>query len=228
MLRRIFLTALIAGIAAGLFAAGFQRLRIIPLIAAAETYEAATEHNHANASDHRHDATAEWEPAPGIERSAYTIVADILAGIGFALMLTGAIALSRLGGYRIDAGRGLLWGAAGFLVFALAPASALPPELPGMAAAALYERQTWWLLTATATAVGLGLFVFGARSAFRAAGVVIFALPHLVGGPPTGHGAAAIPAELAASFVSASLTAAALFWLFLGGLSGWLYRRFEA
>jgi predicted cobalt transporter CbtA len=36
-----------------------------------------------------------------------------------------------------------------------------------------------------------------------------------------------VPAELAAEFATASLAVAAAFWLLLGSVSGWLYRRFE-
>jgi len=53
---------------------------------------------------------------------------------------------------------GLLWGAAGFLIFSGSPALGLPPELPGMTAAALDARQTWWIGTVIATAIGIGLF----------------------------------------------------------------------
>ena len=226
MLRRILLTGLIAGTAAGLFAAGLQHLRLIPLIAAAEVYEAAGAH-----AGHQHgqqeSAAAEWEPAPGLERTGYTVLADVLAGIGFALLLAGGVALARLRGYPIDARRGLIWGAAGFLVFALAPAIGLPPELPGMQAAGLIARQEWWLLTAAATALGLGLVVFARQPVLRVIGAAILVLPHLVGAPIAPHGASALPAELAAEFATASLATAALFWLLLGGISGWLYRRFE-
>jgi cobalt transporter subunit CbtA len=226
MLRRILLTGLIAGSVAGLFAAGLQQLRIIPLIAAAEVYETAGAH-----AEHQHvqqgEAAAEWEPAPGLERTGYTILADLLAGIGFALLLAGGVALARLRGYAIDARRGLIWGAAGFAVFAFAPAIGLPPELPGMQAAALMARQEWWLATAAATALGLGLLVFATQPVFRVIGAAMLVLPHLVGAPAAPHGISALPAELAAEFVTASLATAALFWLLLGGISGWLYRRFE-
>jgi cobalt transporter subunit CbtA len=232
MLRRIFLTALIAGTAAGLFAAGLQHLKLIPLIAAAEVYEAAGahgDHQHDSAAhaDHQHDAVPEWEPAPGIERAGYTVLADLLAGIGFAALLSGAVALARSRGYAIDARRGLLWGAAGFLVFALAPAIGLPPELPGMSAAALAARQQWWLLTAAATAAGLGVLVFARPAVLRVIGIVLIVLPHLFGAPVAPHGAGGVPAELAAEFATASLATAAAFWLLLGSVSGWLYRRFE-
>jgi cobalt transporter subunit CbtA len=233
MLRRIFLTALIAGTAAGLFAAGLQHLKLIPLIAAAEVYEAAgaqADHQHAAGgahADHQHDAVAEWEPSPGIERAAYTLVADLLAGIGFALLLTGAVALARSRGYAIDARHGLLWGAAGFAAFALAPAIGLPPELPGMSAAELAARQQWWLLTAAATAGGLALLIFAKPPALRVFGAAMIVLPHLIGAPAAPQGGAGVPAELAAEFATASLATAAAFWLLLGSVSGWLYRRFE-
>src|SRR5438874_11134269 len=177
MLRRILFTALIAGTVAGLFAAGVQHLKLIPLIAAAEVYEAAGTHADHQQDAHQHGAAPEWEPAPGIERAGYTVAADILAGIGFALVLIGGVALARLGGYAIDARRGLIWGAAGFAVFALAPAIGLPPELPGMEAASLAARQQWWLLTAAATSAGLGLLIFARPAALRVIGAVLIVLP---------------------------------------------------
>jgi cobalt transporter subunit CbtA len=227
MLRRILLTALIAGTVAGLFAAGLQHLKLIPLIAAAEVYEAAGAHGEHQHNADQHDAAPEWEPAPGIERAGYTVLADLLAGIGFALLLTGAVALARSRGYAIDARRGLIWGAAGFAVFALAPAIGLPPELPGMSAAGLVARQQWWLMTAAATAAGMGMLIFVRPIALRLAGVALILVPHLIGAPAAPHGEAGVPAELAAAFATASLATAAAFWLLLGSISGWLYRRFE-
>ncbi len=47
---------------------------------------------------------------------------------------------------------GLLWGLAGFVVFVLAPNFGLPPELPGMQAGDLMQRQIWWLATVVLTA----------------------------------------------------------------------------
>lgn len=234
MFRRILLTALIAGTIAGLFAAVLQRVKIVPLIAAAEVYEKAGDAKSAAGHDHHPAAPAaaqaaepaEWEPAAGFERTAYTVIADILAGIGFALILTGIAAVARVGGHPIDARRGLLWGAAGFAVFALAPAAGLAPELPGMAAAGLAARQAWWLLTAAATASGLGLVVFARGDLLKLAGAAVLVLPHLIGAPAAPHAGSTVPAELAAEFAAASLTTTALFWLLLGGLSGWLYQRF--
>src|SRR5438067_1014974 len=94
-------------------------------------------------------------------------------------------------------------------------------------AAALVAGQEWWLMTAAATALGLGLLVFVPQRVVWVVGAAILVLPHLVGAPVGPHGASALPAELAAEFATASLATAALFWLLLGGISGWLYRRLE-
>jgi cobalt transporter subunit CbtA len=219
--QRIFLTALIAGAIAGLAAAGVQRINIIPLIEQAEVYEAAEAHGgHAGAGP-----TEAWEPEAGLERAAYTVLADVLAGIGFAFLLTGAIALASLRGYVVDARRGILWGAAGFTVFALAPALGLPPLPPGMEAAELVQRQVWWIGTAATTAFGLGLIVFPRRLVYRVIGAGVLVLPYVIGAPEPPEMVGKVPAGLAAEFVVASLATAGLFWLLLGAISGWLYHR---
>lgn len=232
MFRRIMLSVLVAGGLAGLFASGLQQLKVVPLILQAETYEQAAEpaahvhaepaaHVHAEAmAEHGHDLQA-WAPAEGSERIAFTVAANLLAGIGFASLLVGAIALS---GREVGPGEGVLWGLAGFAAFTLAPALGLPPELPGIAAGDLHARQAWWVATALATAAGLGLTVF-ARSPWRkVAGLVLIAVPHLAGAPEGGLGSA-VPAELMAHFAIASVVVAGLFWVALGGLAGAMYRR---
>jgi cobalt transporter subunit CbtA len=220
--RRILFTALIAGFVAGLFSAGLQQLKITPLIDRAEIYEAA------GAAAHGHDeSTAEWEPRAGFERIGLTVLADVLTGIGFALLLTGAIALASLAGYPIDARRGLLWGAAGFAAFVLAPALGLPPSVPGMAAADLAQRQEWWVGTALATALGIGLIVFGRELPYRLVGVALVLLPQAIGAPAPPEGGSAVPPQLAAEFAVLTIAAAGMFWMVLGSLAGWLYARFE-
>ena len=221
VLQRIFLTALIAGAIAGLFTAGVQRLEIIPLIEQAEVYEATEAHDgHGGAA-----VAAAWEPRAGLERATYTALADILAGIGFAFLLTGAFALASLRGYVVDVRRGILWGAAGFAVFALAPALGLPPLPPGMEAAELVQRQLWWIATAAAAALGLGLIVFSQKLVYRVLGAGVLMLPYVIGPPALLEAGGKVPAGLAAEFVVASLAAAGAFWLLLGALSGWLYHR---
>jgi cobalt transporter subunit CbtA len=225
MLRRILLVALIAGAVAGLVATAVQGLRLWPLIAAAERFEqtGGESHQHGDATP-AHDH--EWQPADGAERIAFTALFNILTGFGFALLLNGALALrqSALRGATPDVATGALWGLAGFACFALAPAFGLPPELPGMEAADLLHRQLWWIATALASAAGLSLLAFARPNVWKALGVVILVAPHLVGAPHT-HETGPVPAELAAQFVAASLVAAAVFWIVLGAVSGWLHRR---
>ena len=156
MFGRIVLTALAAGVIAGVFVWGAHMVKTTPLIIQAEVYEDAT---HADSHGAATVTTAEeesWAPADGIERGVYTLLADMLSSIGFAFMLTGAMALA---GRAVDWQRGILWGLCGFAAFFLSPAFGLPPELPGSEAAALEGRQGWWILAVVLTALGLGLIV---------------------------------------------------------------------
>ncbi len=219
MFRSIVFSALLAGLIAGLFLSGVQALKVTPLILEAETYEAAAET--AAAAPHEDDGEA-WAPDDGLERVAYTVLANVLAAVGFGLLITAGFAIR--GG--IDWRKGLLWGLGGFAAVHLAPALGLPPEVPGAVAAELLERQAWWLATVALTAGGLALLVFARRMPWRLVGVALIVLPHAVGAPhPEAYGGA-VPAELAAAFVAASLVANALFWLVLGAAAGFFFPRF--
>jgi cobalt transporter subunit CbtA len=120
---------------------------------------------------------------------------------------------------------GILWGAAGFAVFALAPALGLPPELPGMTAAALESRQVWWIGTVIATAIGIGLFTESKTILAKIAALALLAAPHLIGAPHPFLFESNVPAELSAQFAIASLVTSAFFWFVLGGTSGYLYKK---
>lgn len=230
-MQRIFLTAIIAGCVAGIFAFGLQAAKLAPLILHAEVYEEAdnarkeaVEATMAKAHEghaHEHEEN-EWEPANGFERNGYRVIADIGVGVGFGLMLVGAFALR---GDKLDAHRGLLWGLAGFAVFSLAPAAGLPPELPGTMSADLDGRQVWWLATAVATAVAIALMAFTRGNVWKVAALVILAAPHIVGAPHPETIGGPVPTELNAQFAAASLAISAAFWMVLGAVSGWLYGR---
>ena len=81
MLRRVLLTALTAGMLAGLLVSVVQSLAVRPLILEAERYE--------NPAAGGHQAAA-WAPRDGAERVAYTVLADVLTGVGFAMLLAAA------------------------------------------------------------------------------------------------------------------------------------------
>ena len=238
MIGRILLAAIAAGFVAGIFVSGVQMLRVTPLIIAAEAFESggtqeAHSHDHSTtdaakveADGHSHDHGGEaWMPDDGIERTAYTVLSNVLTGAGFALLLAAAITVR---GREVDWRRGAIWGAGGYLAFSLMPAFGLPPELPGMYAADLVDRQIWWLATAAATIVGLVLIVFSDKLPLALAGAAILIAPHFVGAPhPEGFGGG-VPAEMVAQFVAASLVTTCLFWLVLGALTGHLLGRANA
>lgn len=201
--------ALIAGVAGGFVLTGLQAAAVVPLILEAETFEQAEEE--------LHDAE-DWAPEDGLERTLYTALANCGAGIGFALLLCAGFALRG----PVSVLQGGFLGLAGFAVFYLNPALGLPPELPGMPAAPLFERQLWWLLTVLATAGGIALVVLPGQWYGKLAGLVLAALPHLIGAPHAESGAALAPVDLADRFIIATAWTNGVFWLLLGSLSAWV------
>src|SRR5216683_7956793 len=139
--RRLVLVALCAGLLSGIFATAAHQIGTVPVILKAEMYEKAAQ----LASVHAHEHSAMWEPENGAERTAYTLIADILTGIGFALLLAAGLTLR---GGEVTWRDGLSWGLAGFAAFTIAPGLGLPPQVPGSETASLFERQVWWLATA--------------------------------------------------------------------------------
>ena len=221
--QRIAATALLAGILAGLLLTAVQRIQVIPILQQAELFEdAAYAHTHAATEDaHQHDAEA-WKPENGWERTFYTAVANVSLAIGFALLLSAAMALR---GGATSWRSGLLWGLAGYTIFFVAPAFGLPPEIPGTQAAPLAERQLWWLLAVAGTSIGLALLIFARSPLVRMLGVVLLVVPHLIGAPQPAIPASTAPQELAHAFIYASAFANAALWLALGGFSGFFYRK---
>lgn len=230
MIKRIARTAGFAGLLAALLLTLLQSFWVAPLILQAETYEnsapVAEAHEHAGgaaAEGHHHDAEA-WSPEDGWQRVLSTTGGNLVVAVGFALILAALYTLRAPG----RTASGALWGLAGFAVFCLAPTLGLPPELPGTAAADLAQRQLWWVGTAAATAAGLGLIVFAQSWLLKAVGLALLVIPHVIGAPqPEVHESLA-PAALEAQFKVASLLTNAAFWLALGLLSAWLYRRPQA
>lgn len=223
MFKRIAQTAGFTGLLAALLLTLLQSFWVAPLILQAETYEKApTEHvhEHAEGTGHVHDAEA-WEPQDGWQRVVSTTGGNLVVAVGFALMLAGLYTLRAPG----RTSQGVLWGLAGFAVFVLAPTLGLPPELPGTAAADLVQRQIWWVGTAASTAVALALIVFGKHWLLKVLGVATLLVPHLIGAPQPDVHASLAPEALAAQFKIASLLTNALFWVALGLISAWLFRR---
>lgn len=232
--RNIILIAALAGLVAGLAMTAMQYAGTVPLILTAETFEGPEavpgHHTHDGvtapdspvaAHSHDHDEGG-WAPADGLERSAYTALANIVTATGFALLL---VAVSELKGGMTGWRQGIFWGMAGFAVFTLAPGLGLPPELPAMPAADLDQRQIWWAATALATGVGLALLVFKQSLPLAILAAALLVTPHLVGAPQPASFESPVPPSLAHSFSVMASVASFVFWIVLGGVAGFARSR---
>lgn len=164
-----------------------------------------------------------WAPADGFERFAFSVLANIVTGIGFALVL---VAVSEFAGGIGNWRQGIFWGLAGFAVFTLAPGLGLPPELPAMPAADLTQRQIWWWATVAATAAGLGLIAFRKSLPLAILAVALIVAPHIVGAPQPDSFETPIPEGLHHQFVVAVTVTNLVFWLVLGAVVGVVRGRF--
>jgi cobalt transporter subunit CbtA len=244
LFRKLIFAAALAGLIAGVFIAVIRHYSTVPVILKAETYEkaaeaapaattaepttATTETASASADmagmshdEHEHDVGA-WEPADGFQRSAFTLLAEILTGIGFALLLVSAFALR---GGEINWQIGLYWGLAGFVAFTLAPGLGLPPEVPGTEAAPLLARQVWWVATVAATCAGLACLFFGRKPLWCLAGIALLVAPHIYGAPQPAEFKSAAPESIEHEFIVAAVVTSLVFWAALGTLSGYFYKR---
>lgn len=251
MLKRMFSGALFAGLSAGALAALIYLTAVVPLIHEGELYEsgmlihfgAAGSHEPEDAAvtpgavaltdvataapdaEHDHSAHDHGDDDQNIViRSLGTIGFFLISYTGFAALLIASFALAEPNGHTVTARTGVIWGLCGFLALQLAPAFGLPPELPGGQGAALELRQLWWLGCVLATILGLALLAFGKRPAPLAAGVVIIALPHLIGAPTAPFGGVA-PPELSAHFAARVLGAGAVCWALLGTIAGAIWSK---
>lgn len=250
MIRRLFLSAIAAGVLAGVIIAAIHQVTTVPIILHAETYEDATKTAYSGASgaivsagfrysnpaltgrfgpvlvrggDAANASEEAWAPEDGWERVLYTAMTTILTGVGFALLLVVGMMLR---GGPVDARRGVLWGAGGFVAFTLAPTLGLPPEIPGAAAADLLARQIWWVSAAVTAIAGLWMLVFIEGAAWKIAGIALLVAPHVAGAPhPHELSIGGAPAELAAHFAATSIGVAAIFWTLLGGFAGHFFGR---
>lgn len=232
--RRIVAVGCLAGLLTGLLITAVHVLWVVPLIVEAERYEsraanvvAPHSHSHSGAAPqsaaHAHEATNSPEASPLI-RTLWTSVANVLLGIGGGLLFAAVFAMRD---HPATWRTGLLWGGGAYIALTLAPALGLPPELPGMAAADIADRQTWWLFTVISTAAAL-LVAANTRSlALRLTAFAMLAMPHLVGAPHPASPEALAPQDLQDQFVVAALASSALYWLVLGLLTAHLARRFR-
>ena len=233
--RRIMFSAVIIGMLTGLLLSATQVIGVTPILLDAEVYEVAGEPaqimpGHMDAGSHHSDEA--WGPEDGVERVGYTVLANVLAAIGFACMLL--VVMSQFesrGLVKLTKLQGILWGLAGYFIFFVVPGVGLPPEVPGSSADLLEHRQSWWLLAVCGAAISLVTFVF-APVKFKLFGLLSLALPFVVGAPhidgplfsnPDAHAVMALT-ELHQQFIVATTVSNFIFWIALGMSCAWMLK----
>ncbi len=227
--RRIIFNALAAGIVAGLLFSVSQVLFIDPIIFEAESYE--VEHDHGS---HDHSSEA-WAPQEGGERTAYTVIANVCAGIGFASVLIAIMSqLQAMGITTLSMAKGILWGLGGYATMYLAPSIGLPPEIPGSEAAALESRQLWWLMAVIGVGAGLLALAFGSVK-LKIVGAIAILSPYIYGAPeqveilfshPDPEAITALTALHQRFFIVTGM-GNLIFWIALGVVSAMAVSRFK-
>jgi cobalt transporter subunit CbtA len=228
MIVRYLLAALAAGLLAGLLMTPVHFRQVVPIILHAEQFESAAKKGHAHeeaaSQAHENEAAPGGEEAPLLlGRFWNTVLANLVTGAGFALLMSG---VSLISGIAVRFSTGLAWGAAGWLAVQFMPSIGLPPELPGFPYVDIAARQYWWVAAVAASAAGLWLLFLQRNNLGRAAGIALILAPHLYGAPQPSDISANVPAFLAVEFVMAALSTTLFFWLALGLLLGLFMDRY--
>lgn len=236
MITRMLAGGVLAGFAAGLFAALLHFAFVQDLILLGEQYEtgalvhfetgdatAPSGHEHAEGEAEHAHAAATTEGESAFKRNALTVMFTALIYAAYGILLVAGFALAEHFGKAVTAREGILWGLAGFTVFQLAPAMGLPPELPGTVAPDLGARQIWWLGTVLATATGIACLAYGRTLLPAVLGGVLLAAPHAIGAPHLDQYYGVAPPEVGAAFAANVLGAGFVAWAVLGWLAGRLW-----
>ncbi len=229
MIVRFLLAALAAGVFSGLLMTAAQTVRVVPLIQQAEFYEDGTmdSHTHSTEGDqaHQHESSSEdsGNMLFGVSRIGGTLMANIVLGAGFALVMA---ALVLIAGPQITYTNAILWGIFGWMAVQLLPSLGTPPELPGMPTADLETRKIWWIATVAMSAAGIWLFVTKSSLLLKVAGGVLVGLPHVIGAPKPDDLASDVPAHLASEYAVAALVTTLFFWVVLAYSLTWFSERF--
>lgn len=234
MMYRMFAAAMAAGVLAAVLITVVEAFTTTPLILAAEELEIGAPVIHdqlqpengqidPDTVSHAHDPNA-WAPTDGLERFLYTVLANAVTGIAFALFLVVGLTF---GERKPDLIKSMLLAMAGFATFTLGPVMGLAPELPAMPSVDLQDRQIWWAFTVAFTFCGLICLFWTQSNALKVLGIVVLAVPHIWGAPQPTTMSSQVPATLAAHFAATSIVISALFWAMIGYFSAIFFERFK-
>lgn len=238
MLQKLLWCALATALVVGTAQTLLQQFQAIPIVLAAEQFEeqrtvgsgaqtAKADHHH---DDHSHSSSTGAE-----QRTLWTWVANFFHAFGVALLFFSVLMLwfsQKDSQPRVTKAVALLAGA-GFISLHLWPSLGLPAEIPGMNAAALGDRQTWWILAAVCAGMGCAIVAFRSERWRWPLGAAVMAIPFIVGAPHltgdafTGYTADAMTQlrQLSNEFIWASRWLAVSFWILTALVGGILFKR---
>lgn len=220
MFSRILTSALFAGAAAGLIAALLQLVFVQPVLLHAELYESG-ELVHFGG-----EAVSAHPTLPGFDamRDGLSIVFTMLTYTGYALVMVALMSIAEERGAKINARAGIIWGLAGFITFHFAPGLTLAPEVPGVAAADVGDRQIWWTATVAAAGIAMWLIAFGGTKISYAIAAVLLLAPHLIGAPEPDSFAGPVPTEIGALFAARAFGVGMAAWVLVGTFAGYFWQ----
>jgi cobalt transporter subunit CbtA len=210
--RRIAISALFAGGAAGAIAGALQLVFVQPILRHAELYESGQLVHFGESTV----SAAQDVLGMDLMRDGLSIIFSMAVYIGYAFLLAAAIALAEEKGHSVSVRHGLLWGLSGFVATQLAPGFSMAPEVPGVAAAEIVDRQIWWFVTVAMAAVALWLIGFGKSWRMWSLAILLLAAPHLIGAPQPDSFAGPVPPELGSLFVVRALGVGLVAWVLTG------------
>lgn len=172
MFKRLLIIGLLAGSFSGSLLTIIHLFTVIPLIHQAEQFENQLPVSLAEHASHS-AGSPEWEPEDGWERLGFTWISNLVIASGFGMMMAGMMSLRRPQNWT----QATLFGLAGFYCFFLAPASLLPPELPGALTEGLLPRQGIWLYAVAASILSFALLRFTNQSSIRVFALLVLVSP---------------------------------------------------
>jgi len=216
MFSRILTSALFAGAAAGLIAALLQLVFVQPVLLHAELYETGELVHFGAEAVSAHPELAGFD----LMRDGLSIVFTMLTYTGYALIMVALMSVAEGQGHVITARTGLLWGLAGFITFHFAPGLTLAPEVPGVAAADVFERQIWWTATVAVTGIAMWLIAFGGNTVNYLIAAGLLLAPHLIGAPEPDTFSGPVPTEIGALFAARAFGVGMAAWALVGTFAG--------
>ncbi|WP_349361051.1 CbtA family protein [Stappia sp.] len=221
MFSRIVASAVFAGAAAGLIAALLQLAFVQPVLLHAELYESGALVHFGGTPVSAHQDVLAFDPL----RDGLSVLFTMLTYTGYALILVALMAHAESRGTRITARSGILWGIAGFVAVHFAPGFSLAPEVPGVAAADVFDRQIWWFATVATAGLAIWLIAFGRGFVAWGAAAVLLLAPHVIGAPEPDVFTGPVPTEIGALFAARAFGIGLAAWVLLGCFAGYFWQR---